>query len=117
MTLPKPDLENELNDVDYADRAFRWLSTIKHLEGPNVEERRFLERLYFRWKRGPNQFSLAPMQLRNLKALVLQIWKRVTPNVSPSEVVSPPPTYPYAETGGVSYYQKRGWAINRPKRK
>lgn len=25
--------------------------------------------------------------------------------------------YPYEETGGTSYYQKRGWAINKPKRK
>lgn len=83
------------------------------LKGPAVLrdwDQRFLEDMLDRLARCGAATRVSPKQWGQLERIL------EAADLS-AAVADAPNAFPYEDTGGVAYHQKRGWAVNKPKRR
>ncbi len=83
------------------------------LRGPAILrdwDQRFLQDMLHRLAQGGAATRVSPRQWEQLERIL------EAADLSAS-VAEAPNSFPYEDTGGVSHHQKRGWAVNKPKRR
>ena len=109
---------NQIETLPTMELTPQWAASLARtidaaLSGPAVLrdwDQRFLEGVLLRLERGGAATRVSPRQWEQLERIL------EAADLSAS-VVEAPNSFPYEDTGGVSHHQKRGWAVNKPKRR